>query len=129
MTWITAILQLFQQKGQLTSQELAVVAGKNVGGDAVTRCRQLGLPLETAGLLDGSRLPRKVYTLNTNLLWIALQEAVQQINRYALLINSREGCSDCLTSRNLAQWMEHVNGIQKLKPTVPSQKAKLKLRI
>lgn len=129
VTWVPAVLQLFQQKGRLTSQELAVVVGKNVGGDAVTRCRQLGLPLETAGLLNGSRPPRKVYTLNTNLLWIALQEAVQQINRYALLINSRESCSDCRMFRNLALWMEHVNRLQNLKPKAPSQETKLKRRV
>lgn len=126
VTWIPAVLELFQQNARLTSQELAQAAGKRFGGDAVTRCRQLGLPLEAAGLLNGSRLPRKLYTLNTRLLWLALEEAVQQINRYALLINSREGCSDCRTFASLTVWIEHVNRLQKLKPKLPAKGNKLK---
>ncbi|HEY6252025.1 MAG TPA: hypothetical protein VI685_18875 [Candidatus Angelobacter sp.] len=115
VTWIPAVLELFKQKAQVTSQEVATVVGKTLGGDAVTRCRQLGLPLEAAGFLNGNRLPRKLYTLNTHLLWLALEEAVQQINRYALLFNSREGSSDCRTFRNLAIWMEHVQRLLTLK--------------
>jgi len=128
VTWIPTVLELFQQKARLTSQELAQAAGKRVGGDAVTRCRQLGLPLEADGFLSGSRLPRKLYTLNTNLLWIALEEAVQQINRYALLMNSREGCTDCRTFPNLAMWIEHVRRLEKLKTKPSANGSKLKRR-
>ena len=119
VTWIPTVLELFKTKGRLTSQELATAIGKKFGGDAVTRCRQLGLPLQPVGLLNGSKPPRKLYALNANLLWIALEEAVQQINRYALILNSRENSSDCRTFRNLALWMEHVNRLQKLKPKAP----------
>ena len=118
VTWIPAVLELFEQKGRLTSQELAKLASKRSGGDAVTRCRQLGLPIEAVGLLNGSRLPRKLYKFNTRLLWIALEEAVQQINRYALLLNNREARSECRTFRSTALWMEHVQRLQKLKSKV-----------
>lgn len=118
VTWIPAVLELFAQKGRLTSQELAKVAGKRSGGDAVTRCRQLGLPIEAAGLLNGSRPPRKLYKFNTRLLWIALEEAVQQINRYALLLNSWEASSNCRTFRNAALWMGQIQRLQKLRSKV-----------
>jgi hypothetical protein len=119
VTWIPAVLELFATKGCLTSQEIASTIGKKFGGDAVTRCRQLGLPIQSVGLLNGSKPPRKLYALNASLLWIALEEAVQQINRYALLFNSRENSSNCRTFRNLVLWMEHVNRLQKLKPKAP----------
>lgn len=105
VNWIPAVLELFQQKGLVTSEEIAKAAGKRFGGDAVTRCRQLGLPVETAGLLNGSRLPRKLYALNTRLLWTALEQAVQQINRYVLLLNSREPVS------NVAHFAMPVSGL------------------
>ncbi len=126
VTWIPAVLQLFQQKGCLTSQELAKVTGKKSGGDAITRCRQLGLPLETAGLLDGSRLPHK---LNTGFLWFALEEAVKQINRYALILNGHDRSADCQTFRNLALWIEHVHRLERLKTKLPTKKNKAKHRV
>lgn len=129
VTWIPAVLELFRTKGRLTSQEIASAIGKKFGGDAVTRCRQIGLPVEPVGLLNGSRLPRKLYALNTNLLWIALQEAVQQVNRYALLLNSREESADCRTFRNLALWMEHVNRLQELKPKALPNGRNVKRRV
>lgn len=122
--WIPAVLELFQQKARVTSQELATAVGKAFGGDAVTRCRQLGLPLETAGLLNGSRLPRKLYTLNTRLLWLALEEALNQINRYALILNTLDHSADCRTYRNPAMWIEHVRRLESSKPNLPRTEAR-----
>jgi hypothetical protein len=114
VTWIPAVLELFRLKGLVTSQEVAKAAGKQFGGDAITRCRQLGLPVEAAGLLNGSRPPRKVYTLNTALLWFALEEAVKQIDRYGLILNSRDHSAKCRTFRNPAVWIQHVHRLEKL---------------
>lgn len=125
VNWVPAVLQLFQQKGLVTSQDVAKVAGKQFGGDAVTRCRQLGLPVEAAGLLNGSRLPRKLYTLNTGVLWFALEEAVKQIDRYALILNSRDHSAKCRTFRNPAMWIEHVHRLEKLK-SKPANRTKPK---
>lgn len=124
VTWIPTVLELFQQKGRLTSQELAGAAGKRFGSDAITRCRQLGLPLEVAGSLNGSRLPRKLYTLNTRLLWLALEEAIKQMNRYALILNSRDRLADCRTFRNPAIWIQHVHRLEKLKPKPLGRRSK-----
>ena len=115
VNWVPTVLELFQQKGLVTSQEVAKAAGKQFGGDAVTRCRQLGLPVEAAGLLNGSRLPRKLYTLNTRLLWFALEEAVKQIDRHALILNSRDHAAKCPTFRKPAMWIQHVHRLEKLK--------------
>jgi hypothetical protein len=116
VTWIPDVLELFRQKGQLTSRELAAVAGRTRGGDAVTRCRQLGLPVEGVGFVNGSRLPRKLYALNPHPLWLALEEAVKQINRYALILNSREQSPQCRIFRNVAMWIERVQRTEKPKP-------------
>lgn len=129
VTWIPAVLELFQQKGLVTSQEVAKVAGKQFGGDAVTRCRQLGLPVEADGLLNGSRLPRKLYTLNTGLLWFALEEAINQINRYALLLNSLDDSADCRTYRNPAIWIEHVRRLERMKTKPSANGSKVKHRV
>jgi hypothetical protein len=126
VTWIPAVLELFQHKGRLTSQELAKAAGKSLGGDAVTRCRQLGLPVEAAGLVNGSKPPRKLYTLDTRLLWLALEKALEQINRHALILNSIDHSADCRTYRNPAMWIEHVRRLEKLKPRLPAKRTKLK---
>jgi hypothetical protein len=123
VNWVPAVLELFQQKGLVTSQEVAKAAGKQFGGDAVTRCRQLGLPVEAAGLLNGSRLPRKLYTLNTRLLWSALGEAVKQINRHALILNTLDHSADCPTYRNPAMWIEHVRRLENSKPNLPRTEA------
>jgi len=129
VTWIPAVLQLFQQKGCLTSQELAKVTGKKSGGDAITRCRQLGLPLETAGLLDGSRLPRKLYTLNTASLWFALEQAIKQINHYALILNGHDRSADYPTFRNPALWIQHVHRLERLKTKLPTKGNNVKHRV
>jgi hypothetical protein len=126
VTWIPAVLELFRQKGLITSQEVAKAAGKQFGGDAVTRCRQLGLPVEAAGLLSGTRPPRKLYTLNTALLWLALEEAVKQIDRYALILNSRDHSTKCHTFRNPATWIQHLHRLEKLKPRLPVNGTELK---
>ena len=90
VTWIPQVLELFAQKGQLTSRELGAAIGKAFGGDAVTRCRQVGIPLRCVGFPNGSKLPRKLYALDYPILWRALEQAVKQIDRYTLLIRSRE---------------------------------------
>lgn len=113
-TWIPQLLELFQQKGKLTSQELAEVLGKASGGDAVTRCRQAGLPLQVAGWVNGSRLPGKLYALDAPLLWLALDEAVQQIRRYALILNSLDPSAHCAIYRNPVEWIEHVRRIHNM---------------
>lgn len=128
VNWVPAVLELFQQKGLVTSQEVAKAAGKQFGGDAVTRCRQLGLPVEAAGLLNGSRLPRKLYTLNTRLLWFALEEAVKQIDHYALILNSRDHAADRRTYRNPGMWIEHVRHLERLKTKPSANGSKLKHR-
>jgi hypothetical protein len=108
VTWIPQVLALFKRKGQVTSQELATIAGKTIGGDAVTRCRQLGLPVEAAGVVNGSRPPHKLYVLDSAVLWFALQEAVRQIDRYALLLNTVDQSAQCRTFRNPGAWIEHL---------------------
>ena len=128
VNWVPTVLELFQQKGLVTSQEVAKAAGKQFGGDAVTRCRQLGLPVGAAGLLSGSRLPRKLYTLNTGLLWRALEEALQQINRHALILNSIDHSADCRTYRNPAIWIQHVRQLERLKTKPSANGSKLKHR-
>ena len=126
VAWIPKVFELFKQKGQLTSQELAAVAGKTLGGDAVTRCRQLGLPIEPVGFVNGSRLPRKLYALNTHVLWLALEESLKQMNRYALILNSREQSAQCQIFRNPATWIEHVHQIHKSQPNVSPNETTLK---
>lgn len=121
ITWIPQVLDLFKLKGHLTSRELAAAVGKILGGDAVTRCRQLGIPLQGVGFVNGSRLPRKLYALDAPFLWLALEEARQQINRYALILNSRDQSAQCPTFRTMAMWIEHVHRIQKARPKPRSQ--------
>lgn len=128
VNWVPTVLELFQQKGLVTSQEVAKAAGKQFGGDAVTRCRQLGLPVEAAGLLNGSRLPRKLYKLNTRLLWFALEEAVKRIDRYALILNSCDHTADCQTYRNPAIWIEYVRQLEGFKTKPSANGSKLKHR-
>ena len=106
--WISQVLQLFKERGQLTSRELAAVVGKVSGGDAVTRCRQVGLPVEAVGLVSNSRLPRKLYALDTPILWQALQEAVQQIDRYALILNTLDQSAQRQIFRGPGTWIQHV---------------------
>lgn len=106
------MLELFKLKGRVTSREIAAAIGKTLGGDAVTRCRQVGLPVEAVGLAEGSDR-EKVYVLDASFLWLALEEAVQQINRYALLLNSEDRTAQCPTFRTVAVWIENVRGIEK----------------
>lgn len=112
VTWIPQVLDLFKLKGHVTSRELAAVLGKSMGGDAVTRCRQVGLPVEAVGLAEGSDR-QKLYALDASFLWLALEEAVQQINRYALLLNSGDRSAQYPRFRTMAIWIEHVRGIEK----------------
>jgi hypothetical protein len=106
--WILQVLQLFKERGHLTSREVADVAGKISGGDAITRCRQVGLPVEAVGLVSNSRLPRKLYALDTPILWQALQEAVQQIDRYAMILNSLDQSAQRQVFRNPGMWIQHI---------------------
>jgi hypothetical protein len=106
--WISQVLQLFKERGQLTSRELADVVGKVSGGDAITRCRQVGLPIEAVGLVSNSRLPRKLYALDTPILWQALQEAVQQIDRYALVLNTLDQSAQRQIFRGPGTWIQHI---------------------
>ena len=83
-----------------------------MGGDAVTRCRQVGLPVEAVGLAEGSDR-EKLYALDAPFLWRALEEALQQINRYALILNSEDRTAQYSRFRTMATWIEHVRGIEK----------------
>ena len=112
VTWIPAVIQLFNQKPRLTSQELAVAIGKHFGGDAVTRCRQIGLPITAVGFAPGSDRT-KLYALDVPFLWFALEEALQQINRYARILNSEDNSAQCPTFRTMAMWIQHIHQIQK----------------
>lgn len=107
------MLDLFKLKGHVTSREIAAAVGKTLGGDAVTRCRQIGIPLEPVGFARDTRLPTKLYSLDAPFLWLALEEALQQINRYALILNSEDQSAQCPTFRTMAIWIEHVRGIEK----------------
>jgi hypothetical protein len=106
-TWLPDVLELFKQKGQVTSGELATVVGKSLGGDAVTRCRQVGLPIEPVGLLQGSGIRRKLYALDGPLLWLALEEAVRQLSRYARVLNLVDR-SERRSFPSAAAWIAHV---------------------
>jgi len=113
ITWIPQVLDLIKLKGHVTSRELAAAAGKKLGGDAVTRCRQLGIPLQAIGIVNGSRPPQKLYALDAPFLWLALEEALQQINRYALILNSGDQSAQCPTFRTMAMWVQHVHQTEK----------------
>ena len=113
ITWIPQVLDLIKLKGHVTSRELAAAAGKKLGGDAVTRCRQLGIPLQDIGIVNDSRPPRKLYALDAPFLWLALEEALQQINRYALILNSGDQSAQCPTFRTMAMWIQHVHQMEK----------------
>jgi len=125
VTWIPQVLELLKLKGHVTSSELAAAIGKKLGGDAVTRCRQLGIPLEGIGILNGSRPPRKIYALDAPFLWLALEEALQQINRYALILNSGDQSAQCPTFRTIAMWIQHVHQIEKARQKPRSHKKTL----
>ena len=105
VTWIPSVLEAFKQKGLLTSNELAAVVGKSLGGDAVTRCRQRGLPIQPVGHVPGSRLKR-LYALDIPILWLALEEAVKQIDRYARLLNMQDG-ETRFSFPSAAAWIAH----------------------
>lgn len=107
------MLDLFKLKGHVTSRELAAAVGKTFGGDAVTRCRQLGVPLQAVGFANGTKLKTKLYALDAAFLWLALEEALQQINRYALILNSGDQTAQCPTFRTMALWIKHVHQIEK----------------
>ena len=113
ITWIPQVLDLIKLKGHVTSRELAAAAGKKLGGDAVTRCRQLGIPLQAIGIVNGSRPPQKLYALDAPFLWLALEEALQQINRYALILNSGDQSAQYPTFRTIAMWIQHVHQMEK----------------
>ena len=122
VTWVPAVIQLFNQKPRLTSQELAVAIGKHFGGDAVTRCRQIGIPITAVGFAPGSDRT-KLYALDVPFLWFALEEALQQINRYARILNNEDHSAQYPTFRTMAMWIQHIHQIQKTqrKPTNKEQ--------
>jgi len=120
ITWIPQVLDLIKLKGHVTSRELAAAAGKKLGGDTVTRCRQLGIPLQAIGIVNGSRPPQKLYALDAPFLWLALEEALQQINRYALILNSGDQSAQCPTFRTMAMWVQHVHQTEKARLKRPS---------
>lgn len=106
VTWLSQVLELFEQKGQVTSNELAAVVGKALGGDAVTRCRQVGLPVKAVGLVPGSE-KKKLYALDAVEIWSALEESIQQQNRYVKLLNLvDEGKRPSFT--NAVAWVTHL---------------------
>ena len=121
VTWIPQVLDLLKLKGHVTSRELAGVIGKTIGGDAITRCRQLGIPLQVVGFANGTRLPTKLYALDAPFLWLALEEALQQINRYALILNSEDQSAQYPTFRTMATWIKHVHQREKPRSKPRSQ--------
>src|SRR5215469_10115053 len=111
VTWIPAVLTLITQKGPITSSELAAVVGKTSGGIALTRCRQVGLPIKAVGIAPGSDR-QKLYNLDIAELWLALEECVKQQNRYARLITMQDGCPRPLFSGPTA-WIAHLRKLDK----------------
>lgn len=109
VTWLSQVLELFEQKGQVTSNELAAVVGKALAGDAVTRCRQIGLPVKAVGLVPGSE-KKKLYALDAIEIWSALEESVQQQNRCVKLLNLvDDGKRPSFT--NAAAWITRLRKI------------------
>ena len=84
MGWIPDVLELLKHRGQVTANELAAVMGQRHGPDAVTRCRQVGLPIVAVGYVPGKG-GRRLYTLDAPVLWSALEEAVKELNRHVPL--------------------------------------------
>jgi hypothetical protein len=119
VTSIPRLLDLFKQNGPLNSRELANLLGKNFGAAAVTRCRQLGIPLQRMGSLNGSKLRTKLYALDSSVLWHALEEAVRQIDKYALILTSQDHLADRRTYGTVAEWIQHAQRIRKLKGKKP----------
>lgn len=114
-TWIPKVLELFNHKGKVTSQELAKVLGKALGGDALTRCRQVGIPLQCVGFVNGSKLPRKLYALDFSILWSALEEAVKQIDRYTLILRAADPKTSRQTYRAVGTWIERIRRFEQIK--------------
>jgi hypothetical protein len=108
------VLELFKEKGQLTSRELALVVGKTSGGDALTRCRQVGIPIRVVGLAPGSDR-EKLYALDPAELWSALEESVRQQSRYARLLNMQDQGAR-LSFPSAAAWIVHYRKIVRMGP-------------
>ena len=115
VTWIPAVLTLITQKGPVASRELAAVVGKTSGGIALTRCRQVGLPIKAVGIAPGSDR-QKLYNLDIAELWVALEECVKQQNRYAQLVSLQDGCPRRMFS-GVPAWIVHLRELMQLKPT------------
>jgi hypothetical protein len=124
VTWIPQVLELFKQKGVLTSNELAHILGKTLGGDAVTRCRQRGLPIEAVGRVPGNRLLQKLYALDIPIVWLALEEAVKQIGRYARLLSLQDG-ETRPSFAGAAAWIRHCRTLENQTSTPSSENGHL----
>jgi hypothetical protein len=116
-TRIPTVLELFFYGRELTASQLAVGFGMPLGADAVTRCRQAGLPLRLVG-----KLPDKLYAVDLPALWRTLEEAIGQIDRYLLLLQRSGLLKNRHTFRTAAKWMQHVRRVGKLEPQKPSGK-------
>ena len=64
ITWIAQALDLFKLKGHVTSRRLAAAVGKTLGGDAVMRCRQLGIALRRLGFVNGPVFKPRLHLRN-----------------------------------------------------------------
>jgi hypothetical protein len=115
MTWLPDVLELFAQKGQLTSRELAAVVRTVGGGDAVTRCRQIGLPIKTVGAVQGGNNRKKLYILDILELWSALEASLKQHSRYARLLNYQDSGTRP-TFRGAAGWIVQLRKTAKDQP-------------
>jgi hypothetical protein len=108
VTRIPLLLNLFALGGQLTSNQLAVMLGIPSGEDPITLCRQAGLPLQMAGIANHYKLPTKMYALDGSALWRAWEEAIRQIDRYILILQSTDPSKSRRTFQTVGRWMQHV---------------------
>lgn len=110
--WLLDVLELFREKGQLTARQLALAAGKSSGGEAITCCRQIGLPIKAIGKVAGGNNKVSVYTLDLVELWSALEKSVQQQGRYARLLGYLDNRSRRLVFPGPAAWIAHLRRVE-----------------
>lgn len=72
----------------------------------MTRCRQIGLPVRAVGLVPVSE-KKKLYALDAVEIWAALEESVQQQNRYVKLLNLVDDGKRA-SFANAAAWITHL---------------------
>lgn len=106
VTWLPNVLELLKQRGHVTANELAAVMGQRHGPDAVTRCKQVGLPIAAVGYMPGKGA-RRLYALDAPLLWSALDQAVTELNHCSSLRNGDDR-KNRLSLRSAGNWIAHI---------------------